>query len=161
MGQQQLILIILVTVIVGIATVVSINTFGTAADQANLDAVNSDIATLASAAQGFYLRSEAQGGGGRQFDGLTFERLPFPSIGISADGDVAENENGRYIISDTNTGNAFTITAHPASCEGYTTGTTDGNGVLTPGNPCDLADQLTAGVSQNRFKLNASASDLQ
>lgn len=160
MGQQQLLLIILVTIIVGIATVVSINTFGTAADQANLDAVNSDIATLASAAQGYYLRSEALGGGGRQFDGLTFDRLAFPVIGISADGDIAENENGRYVISDTNTGTAFTITAHPASCEGYTPGTTDADGILTPGTSCDQSAQITAGVSQNQFKLNASAADM-
>lgn len=39
MGQQQLLLVILVTIIVGIATVVAINTFSSAADSANLDAV--------------------------------------------------------------------------------------------------------------------------
>ncbi|MDZ7806938.1 MAG: hypothetical protein U5K71_07465 [Gracilimonas sp.] len=53
MGQQQLLLVILVTIIVGIATVVAINTFGSAADSANLDAVRQDVATIAASAQGY------------------------------------------------------------------------------------------------------------
>ena len=48
MGQQQLLLVILVTIIVGIATVVAINTFGTAADNANIDAVRNDMTAIAS-----------------------------------------------------------------------------------------------------------------
>lgn len=55
MGQQQLLLVILVTIIVGIATVVAINTFGSSAEQANLDAVRQDIAQIATAAQAWYI----------------------------------------------------------------------------------------------------------
>jgi len=50
MGQQQLLLVILVTIIVGIATVVAINTFGAAADSANLDAVRQDMGSIAASA---------------------------------------------------------------------------------------------------------------
>jgi len=56
MGQQQLLLVILVTIIVGIATVVAINTFGSAADAANIDAVRNDVAAIASGAQGYYMK---------------------------------------------------------------------------------------------------------
>ncbi|MEX1062699.1 MAG: hypothetical protein WEC12_03785 [Balneolaceae bacterium] len=153
MGQQQLLLVILVTIIVGIATVVAINTFGTAADQANIDAVNNDIATLASAAQGHYMRPEMLGGGGRTFTALTFEGLAFPSTGITADMLTAQNENGRYTIANP-TASAFTITADPSSCEAYVPGDVDGDGLLTGGTPCAAANQITANVTQNSFELS-------
>ena len=62
MGQQQLLLVILVTIIVGIATVVAINTFGTAADNANIDAVRNDMTAIASGAQSYYMKPAMLGG---------------------------------------------------------------------------------------------------
>ncbi|MDZ7757448.1 hypothetical protein [Rhodohalobacter sp.] len=75
MGQQQLLLVILVTIIVGIATVVAINTFGSAADSANVDAVRQDMASIAAAAQGYYMKPQMLGGGGRKFDGIDFQMI--------------------------------------------------------------------------------------
>ena len=126
MGQQQLLLVILVTIIVGIATVVAINTFGTAADSANVDAVRQDIAQIAAAAQGYYMKPAMLGGGGRTFDaggtdqdsddadGINFRSMAFASSGVSADGLQAWNENGVYVITGRDA-NEFTITGHPAS----------------------------------------------
>lgn len=162
MGQQQLLLVILVTIIVGIATVVAINTFGSAADQANIDAVNNDIATLASAAQGYFMRPTMLGGGGRTFDGggespepgdgISFEGLAFPATEIGGANDrTAVNENGRYVIEEVGP-QAFTITANPSSCENYTPG--------IAGTDCNEADQITAGVGPNNFILGATASDM-
>ena len=51
MGQQQLLLVILVTIIVGIATVVAINTFSSASEQANIDAARQDMLQMAYTAQ--------------------------------------------------------------------------------------------------------------
>lgn len=145
MGQQQLLLVILVTIIVGIATVVAINTFGSAADQANIDAVNNDVATLASSAQGFYMRPEMLGGGGRTFNDISFDGLAFPATAIGGtESNTAVNENGRYII-DFVTDQNFTIIAHPSSCEGYTPG--------IGGEDCDADDQITAAVGPNNFQL--------
>jgi len=157
MGQQQLLLVILVTIIVGIATVVAINTFGSAADQANIDAVNNDVATLASSAQGYYMRPNMLGGGGRTFTGLSLEGLAFPSNGVSTNGLVAENENGRYVLSNI-TAQEFTITAHPSSCEGYTPGTSTEEGVLTAGDDCDTnSETRVATVEPNDFALSAGS----
>jgi Tfp pilus assembly protein PilE len=157
MGQQQLLLVILVTIIVGIATVVAINTFGTAADQANIDAVNNDIATLASAAQGFYMRPAMLGGGGRTFDDLTFQGLAFPSVGMTADGLIVQNENGTYQLDDVG-GQEFTIVANPASCEGYAPGTVNvETNVLTDPASCGATDQITARVGPNVFELGETA----
>ena len=157
MGQQQLLLVILVTIIVGIATVVAINTFGSAADQANIDAVNNDIAALASAAQGYYMRPGMLGGGGRTFDGsgtpqssgISFDGLAFPATEVGGTGSLtAVNENGRYVIEDI-TPQDFTIRADPSSCAGFTPG--------IAGSSCtNVADQITAAVGPNTFELGAT-----
>ena len=68
MGQQQLLLIVLGVIIVGIAVVVGINVFTASSTNANRDAVISDLTTLASMAQQYYRKPIAMGGGGQSFD---------------------------------------------------------------------------------------------
>lgn len=71
MGQQQLLLIVLGVIIVGIAVVVGINVFTASSTQANRDAVIADMTNLASLAQQFYRKPQALGGGGNAFTGWT------------------------------------------------------------------------------------------
>lgn len=71
MGQQQLLLIVLGVIIVGIAVVVGINVFTASSSQANRDAVISDLTNLASNAQQYYRKPTALGGGGNTFTGWT------------------------------------------------------------------------------------------
>ncbi|HPN38396.1 MAG TPA: hypothetical protein PL041_08325 [Melioribacteraceae bacterium] len=71
MGQQQLLLIVLGVIIVGIAVVVGINVFTASSSNANRDAVVSDLTNLASNAQQFYRKPVALGGGGNTFTGWT------------------------------------------------------------------------------------------
>jgi len=119
MGQQQLLLVILVTIIVGIATVVAINTFSSAADSANLDAVRQDVATIAASAQGFYMKPEMLGGGGQEFTNITFGNIAFSADSVDdSDFLTAINQNGKYVISG-RAANQFTVTAHPASDDDY------------------------------------------
>ena len=116
MGQQQLLLVILVTIIVGIATVVAINTFGGAADSANLDAVRQDVASIAAGAQGYFMKPTMLGGGGNDFDGITFNTMAFAADSVDATGLIAINSNGVYVITAPGASStAFTLTAHPAS----------------------------------------------
>ena len=68
MGQQQLLLIVLGVIIVGIAVVVGINVFTASSANANRDAVISDLTTLAAMAQQHYRKPVAMGGGGNAFD---------------------------------------------------------------------------------------------
>ncbi|MEX0595377.1 MAG: hypothetical protein WD512_02675, partial [Candidatus Paceibacterota bacterium] len=118
--QQQLLLVILVTIIVGIATVVAINVFGTSAESANRDAVRQDVLTIAAASQGWYIKPEMMGGGGNSFDGMTFRDINFSAEKISEtdDGVTAENMNGTYVM-DTSAGTSVTLTAHPSSDISY------------------------------------------
>lgn len=68
MGQQQLLLIVLGVIIVGIAVVVGINMFSASSASANADAVISDLTNLAAMAQQHYRKPAALGGGGNAFD---------------------------------------------------------------------------------------------
>jgi hypothetical protein len=98
MGQQQLLLIILGTIVVGIAVVIGITVFQDNAISANRDAVTNDLVALGARAQQYYRRPIPVGGGGTSFEGLTMAKLVGP-----AQGDEWVNPNGRYTIEGTPT----------------------------------------------------------
>ncbi len=67
MGQQQLLLIVLGVIIVGIAIAVGISMFRTNAVSANRDAVINDVQNLAATAQQFWRKPLSMAGGGQSF----------------------------------------------------------------------------------------------
>ena len=69
MGQQQLLLIVLGVIVVGIAVVVGINLFNANATSANRDGVISDLNNLGAMAQQYYKKPTSMGGGGNTFTG--------------------------------------------------------------------------------------------
>ena len=71
MGQQQLLLIVLGVIVVGIAVVVGINLFSANAVSANRDGVIADLNNLGAMAQQYYRKPTSMGGGGNTFTGLT------------------------------------------------------------------------------------------
>ena len=134
MGQQQLLLVILVTIIVGIATVVAINTFSSASDSANLDAVRQDMITFASSASGYFMKPAMLGGGGNSYAGLTFRKIAFPADTYANSDLTVVNSNGVYSLPGalTATDTTFTLTAHPASrIEGNITETSTASTAIT------------------------------
>jgi hypothetical protein len=70
-GQQQLLLIVLGVIIVGIAVVVGINIFSASSTDTNRDAVIADLTNLGTLAQQFYKKPSSIGGGGNTFTGWT------------------------------------------------------------------------------------------
>jgi Tfp pilus assembly protein PilE len=84
MGQQQLLLIVLGVIIVGIAVVVGINVFTASASQSNRDAVIADLTNIASMAQQYYRKPVALGGGGGTFTGWTVPVSLSPTANMSA-----------------------------------------------------------------------------
>ena len=70
MGQQQLLLIVLGVIIVGIAVVVGINVFTASSEEAAKDAVVSDCTTIGAMAQQYYRKPTAMAGGGNSFVGF-------------------------------------------------------------------------------------------
>jgi Tfp pilus assembly protein PilE len=69
MGQQQLLLIVLGVIIVGVAVVVGIQMFTDSAETANVDQVSTELLQYATAAQQYYAKPAAMGGGGKSFAG--------------------------------------------------------------------------------------------
>src|SRR5713226_3779480 len=69
MGQQQLLLIILGVIIVGIAIAVGITMFSSASVQSNKDAIVNDLNNLAANAYQFRIRPTTMGGGGGKYTG--------------------------------------------------------------------------------------------
>ncbi|MBU2447499.1 MAG: hypothetical protein KJ666_18250 [Bacteroidetes bacterium] len=82
MGQQQLLLIVLGVIIVGIAIVVGINIATTSAQSSNRDAVISDLNTIGNYAQQHYRKPTSMGGGSNTFTGWT---IP-PAIDTTGNG---------------------------------------------------------------------------
>lgn len=129
MGQQQLLLVILVTIVVGIATAVAVETFQSDAQNANNTAVRKDLATIASDAQGYFMKPTMLGGGGHSFDGATFINIGFGNPDKMSDkGATVYNLNGTYHIKGTSydcpssTSDGMTIIAAPSRADGYDQG---------------------------------------
>ncbi len=89
MGQQQILLIVLGIIIVGIAIVVGLDNFQSKAVQANRDAVIIDLNYLASHAQAFYKKTKTYGGGEQSF------------IGYDIATQLKKNDNGTYSVLST------------------------------------------------------------
>jgi len=95
MGQQQLLLIILGVIIVGIAVAVGITMFQDNAVDQNRSAVIADLTTLAAKAQQFYAKPTTLGGGGNSFVGLTADATGLALLASTA---FTSNANGDYTI---------------------------------------------------------------
>ena len=67
MGQQQLLLILLGIVVVGIAIIVGINLFRANAIETKRNNVTNELVNLAAMAQQHYMRPNSMGGGSRTF----------------------------------------------------------------------------------------------
>ncbi len=87
MGQQQLLLIILGVIVVGIAIAVGISQFSAHSTQANKDGVTSSLVNISANAYQFRIRPTTMGGGGGQYTGYTI-----PSR-------MATDNNGAYTVS--------------------------------------------------------------
>ena len=113
MGQQQLLLIVLGVIIVGIAVVVGINLFNANAEEAAKDGVVSDNTNLGAMAQQFYKKPLSMGGGGNTFDqgGPTGNGFEIP---VS----LATTANGTYAIT-AQAAQSIEFTGTPTSGNGY------------------------------------------
>jgi hypothetical protein len=107
MGQQQLLLIILGVIIVGIAVAVGITMFQDNAVDQNRSAVISDLTTLAAKGQQYYAKPISLGGGGNSFVGLTADAT---GLGLLASTSFTNNANGTYTVKTA--GTATTLVLH-------------------------------------------------
>ena len=106
MGQQQLLLIVLGVIVVGIAVVVGINLFNANAESSTKDAITADCTNLGAMAQQYYKKPVSMGGGGNSF---TNWKIP---TGLDS------TANGTYTF--TTGDQSITITGTPLSTTKYT-----------------------------------------
>jgi hypothetical protein len=106
MGQQQLLLLVLATVIVGIATVVGIQAFSQNNVKSNADAMLNDAVRIASDVQAWSQRSQPFGGPAA-FGGAGFDEVTMAALGYEA---PYVNLNGSFNISGTPAANDVVIT---------------------------------------------------
>lgn len=85
MGNQQILLLVLSTVLVGAAVALGLALADESAADLNRDALMNDLQHLAAMAQGYYRTPAVFGGGGNSFEGFTT---------------FLRNANGRYEITD-------------------------------------------------------------
>ena len=100
MGQQQLLLIVLGVIVVGVAIVVGINMFTAHAVEAKRDLVLHECVELSSMAQQYYRKPAEMGGGNRTFTGW---EIP-PRMVSTANGHFSAVVNSSSVVI-TGTGN--------------------------------------------------------
>ena len=91
MGQTQLLLVVLGVMLIGVAIYVGVSIFSANTVDNTRNAIIVDLQNFANRANVYYWKPEAQGGGGRSFEGLTLAKL-YP---------MAENLNAKYSIEST------------------------------------------------------------
>ncbi len=99
MGQQQLLLIVLGTIIVGLAVAIGITMYRSSAVDQNRTAVWNDLNHLGSKAQAYFRRPTTFGGGGKSF------------IGFKLYDTESHNDNGSYTVVGSPTDNQVVIQA--------------------------------------------------
>ena len=125
MGQQQLLLLVLGIVIVGLAVVVGIQAFSENQKKANADALVNDAIRIASDAQAWKLKPAAFGGGASatNWTGLSLLQLGYEvgdnsSTAGTAESDQYENLNGIFDLSAS--GATLTVDANSYESDGST-----------------------------------------
>lgn len=116
MGQQQLLLLVLGIVIVGLAVVVGIQAFGENQKKANSDALVNDGVRIASDTQAWVLKPQAFGGGNGSFADVTFQQLGYNASDNTA-GATYSNLNGEFQLSAI-TADGVTITGCSTEASG-------------------------------------------
>ncbi len=84
MGSQQLLLIVVGVVLIGIMIAVGMEMFKDQASATSRDAISNDLVHYAVQAQKYYRRPAAMGGGQNSFTGLSLSKITKVSINANA-----------------------------------------------------------------------------
>lgn len=116
MGQQQLLLLVLGIVIVGLAVVVGIQAFSENQKKANADALVNDAIRIASDAQAWMLKPQAFGGGSNSCASTCdWTNATFPQLGYPVTGTGYANLNGTFTIDGSSSSTDVVIVASSAA----------------------------------------------
>ena len=119
MGQQQLLLIILGVIIVGIAIAVGISQFGAHSTQANKDGVTSSLVNISANAYQYKIRPSTMGGGSGSY------------AGYSVPTKMRSDDNGTYSLTSSSATQAVLLGTSSLSSAYTATCTVDSSGITT------------------------------
>ncbi|MDX9925387.1 MAG: hypothetical protein RBS48_11545 [Ignavibacteriaceae bacterium] len=94
MGQQQLLLLLLGVVIVGIALVIGLNLFQSNAIESKRNNIINESVNLAAMAQQYYMKPIVYGGGGNSFTGWVIPN----ELKLTANGNFKAQVSGDNVI---------------------------------------------------------------
>ena len=114
MGQQQLLLIVLGVIVVGIAVVAGINLFGASHDESIKDELVSQCLAIGANAQQFFIKPASMGGGDN-----TFNTGGTGNAGYVIPPNMATTSNGNYAVG-TKSATLYTVVATPKVISGKT-----------------------------------------
>lgn len=127
MGQQQLLLLVLGTVIVGLGVVAGIDAFNSNQESSNQDALVNQAVRVASDAQAWMQKPEAYGGGGGQGD--NWDQLSLSDLGYETTAnDSFETQYGNIGIGSTGGGDSLEVTAYSSDYDQTITVAVGGTG---------------------------------
>lgn len=114
MGQQQLLLIILGVIIVGIAIAVGLSLFSAQSIQANKDAIINDMNNLAAHAYQYYIRPVSMAGGGGMYDNYAIPSKLSSNENATYSATITTGKGGsiEFTGTSTSTANASTVVAN-------------------------------------------------
>ena len=107
MGQQQLLLIVLGVIVVGIAVVVGINLFNANAETSTQDSIVSQGTNIGALAQQYYKKPISMGGGGNSF--TDFGSKVWPNLPVN----LTTSTDASWAISSAGDDNGIEFTATP------------------------------------------------
>ena len=90
MGQQQLLLMLVLAVIVGIITILAINTFIISRDEGIKDIIRQEMMEAATLGQMYFKKSEMFGGGGNSYKNITLFDIHLDSSSAVAAFEITE-----------------------------------------------------------------------
>jgi hypothetical protein len=125
MGQQQLLLIVLGVIVVGIAVVAGINLFNASHDESIKDELVSQCMSIGANAQQFFIKPTSMGGGNN-----TFNTGGTGNNGYVIPTSMNSTTNGTY--AGVSTATSYTITATPIVISGKTYNFTNVKCVVSP-----------------------------
>lgn len=141
MGQQQLILLVLGIVIVGLAVTVGIQAFSENSKKANMDALVDDAIDLATTAQTWMLKPSIYGGGNNSCrTTCDWSSVTFSHLGYAETGGTYTNVNGSFAVNGSG-GTQLVITGTSAAHGNQVTITVSGTA------PSDMSASIDADYS--------------
>lgn len=101
MGNQQIMLMLVLAIIVGIITILAIDTFTISRNEGIKDIIRQDVMEAASLGQMYYKKSAIYGGGGNSFKNITLFDIQLDSSNVTSAFEITEARTNYFKLKAT------------------------------------------------------------